>query len=175
MEIQSNGDQPFRQMVPEREYRGVSRDHGFIIWSYFHESVRGLSEFIGLQLLAIKTAGIKYRGNCKTRELIKIALLSCFTTPHLGPTLSSMCPNVELKGPSDPTKQLKIIDFSEPGSFAIPSIENDKFFVCLQILFVNSLTHSRCFGFTLCKKNFRKKPFLNRMSRVALYGESKRL
>ena len=32
-----------------------------------------------------------------------------------------MCPNVELKGPSDPAKQLKIIDFSEPGSFATPS------------------------------------------------------
>ena len=32
-----------------------------------------------------------------------------------------MCPNVELKGPSDPAKQLKIIDFSEPGSFEISS------------------------------------------------------
>ena len=31
-----------------------------------------------------------------------------------------MCPNVELKGPSDPAKQLKIIDFSEPGSLQFP-------------------------------------------------------
>ena len=32
-----------------------------------------------------------------------------------------MCLNVELKGPSDPAKQLKIVDFSEPGSFTISS------------------------------------------------------
>ena len=44
--------------------------------------------------------------------------------PDLGPTLSSMCPNVELKGPSDPAKQLKIIDFSELGSFATLSLVN---------------------------------------------------
>ena len=67
---------------------------------------------------------IQYRGNCKTRELMKIALFSCFTAPDLGPTLSSMCPNVKLKGTSDPEKQLKIIDFSEPGSFATPSTNN---------------------------------------------------
>ena len=53
---------------------------------------------------------------------MKIALFSCFTAPHSSPILPSMCPNVKLKGPSDPAKQLKIIDFSEPGSFAIPSL-----------------------------------------------------
>ena len=63
-------------------------------------------------------------GNCKTRELLKIALFSCFTAPHWGPALSSMCPNgapnVDLKGPSDPARRLKIIDFSEPGSLLPP-------------------------------------------------------
>ena len=39
-------------------------------------------------------------------------------------TLPSMCPNeapnVDLKGPSDPARRLKIIDFSEPGSLLPP-------------------------------------------------------